>query len=329
MTGRMAPPGWQVWTALGLVYVVWGSTYLGIRYVVESLPALLAASARFGLAGLLLAAYLVVRRGRAALLASGRQYANAVVVGLLLLLGGNGGVVLAEDQGLPSGLTALLIAVVPLWVVLLRMLDRDRPSSRTVLGVAIGFVGLTVLLGPGARPDDVGLGPAALIVSSSVLWSVGSYLATRLDLPSEPLVASVAEMLGGAVGLALFGLLRSERVHLADVEASSVIAFAYLVLVGSLVGFTAYSWLLGVAPVSKVATYAYVNPVVAVVLGALFVGEDITVASVAGGALTLAAVAVVVSQEGLRRRADPLAVPADAPAQMPDELQGRDRSSAT
>jgi drug/metabolite transporter (DMT)-like permease len=329
VTERTPPPGWQVWTALGLVYVVWGSTYLAIRYVVDTMPALLTAATRFALAALVLATYLVVRRGRRALVASRRQWVNAGGIGLLLLLGGNGGVVLAEDQGLPSGLAALLIAAVPLWVVLLRALGRDRPARRTLAGVAIGFVGLAVLLGPGARPDHVGIGPAVLIMLSSLLWSVGSYAATRIDLPREPLVASVAEMVGGAIGLLVVGLARSERLDVDQVELSSVIALAYLVLFGSVVAFTAYSWLLGVAPVSKVATYAYVNPVVAVVLGALFVGEDITTTSVAGGALTLLAVAVVVSEEGRRRRTEPLAVPADAPAQIPEELHGRDRSSAT
>jgi drug/metabolite transporter (DMT)-like permease len=329
VTERSTPPGWQVWTALGLVYVVWGSTYLAIRYVVSSLPPLLTAATRFMLAALLLALFLLVRRGVSALTATRRQYANAGLIGLLLLLGGNGCVVIAEDHGLPSGLTALLIAAVPLWVVLLRAIGRDRPARRTLYGVAIGFVGLAVLLGPGARPDHVGIGPAALIVVSSLTWSLGSYLATRIDLPSEPLVASVAEMVGGAVGLALVGLLRSERVDVGGVELSSVVALAYLVVFGSVVAFTAYSWLLGVAPVSKVATYAYVNPVVAVILGALFVDEQVTATAVAGGALTLLAVAVVVSEEGRRRRSEPLAVPADAPAQIPEELQGRERRSAT
>lgn len=328
MTDRTTPPGWQVWTALGLVYVVWGSTYLAIRYVVTSLPPLLTAATRFLLAALVLALFLVIRRGVSSLAATRRQYAHAAGVGLLLLLGGNGCVVIAEDQGLPSGLAALIIAAVPLWVVLLRALGHDPPARRTLLGVAIGFVGLAVLLGPGARPAGVGVASALLIIVSSVLWSIGSFLASRIDLPREPLVASVAEMVGGAAGLLLVGLARSERVDVGHVEASSLIALAYLVVFGSVVAFTAYSWLLGVAPVSKVATYAYVNPVVAVILGALFVDEKVTATSVAGGLLTLLAVAVVVSEEG-RRRTEPLAVPADAPAQIPEELQGRDRSSAT
>ena len=324
-----SPPPWKVWTALGIVYVIWGSTYLAIRYVVTSLPPLLGAAGRFAAASLVLAVFLLLRHGRSALVAPPRQYANAGLVGLLLLLGGNGGVTLAESSGLPSGLTALLVAAVPLWVVLLRMADRDRPAARTLVGVAIGFVGLAVLLGPGARPHSVSVGAAVLVLGSSFLWSLGSYLATRLDLPPEPLVASVAEMVGGAVGLVVVGLLRSESVDLAHVELSSVLALAYLVVFGSLVAFTAFSWLLGVAPVSKVATYAYVNPVVAVGLGALFVGEKVTLTSLVGGALTLLAVAVVVGEEGRRRRTASLVVPADAPAQMPEELQGRERSSKT
>ena len=324
-----AQPAWKVWTALGLVYVLWGSTYLAIRYVVTSVPSLLGASSRFAVASAVLAAYLLMRRGRSALSASRRQYLNAAGVGLLLLLGGNGGVTLAESSGLPSGLTALLVAAVPLWVVLLRVADRDRPARRTLLGVAIGFVGLAVLLGPGARPESVSVGAAVLVLGSSFLWSLGSYLATRLDLPGEPLVASVAEMVGGAVGLLVVGLLRSETVDVSKVELSSALALAYLVVFGSLVAFTAFSWLLGVAPVSKVATYAYVNPVVAVGLGALFAAETITFTSLVGGALTIVAVAVVVSEEGRRRADVPLTVPADAPAQTPEELQGRERSSET
>jgi drug/metabolite transporter (DMT)-like permease len=276
-----------------------------------------------------LAAYLLLRRGRRALVATRRQYANAAVVGLLLLLGGNGGVTVAEEHGLPSGLTALLVAAVPLWVVLLRLLSRDRPPLWTLIGVAIGFVGLAVLLGPGARPADVSVGSAALVLLSSLLWAAGSYYATRAELPAEPLLASVAEMGAGALGLAAVGLLTHESLDVDAVRLSSVAALVYLVVFGSLVAFTAYSWLLSVAPVSKVSTYAYVNPVVAVLLGALFVGEDITTTAVVGGAMTVLAVAVVVSAEGQRRQARALAVPVDAPGQTPDELQGRDRSSAT
>ncbi len=303
----------RTWTALGLVYVVWGSTYLAIRYVVESLPPLLTAGARFVVASALLATFLLVRRGCSAFRASPRELGTAAVIGLLLLCGGNGGVTLAEDAHLPSGLTALLIAGVPLWVVVLRATGRDRPTPRTVLGVALGFGGLAVLLLPGARPDGVTLGPVLLVVGSSLLWAVGSFAASRAALPTDPLLTTVVEMLAGAAGLVVIGFARGESLDLSSVRASSVVAFGYLVVFGSIVAFTAYSWLLGTAPVSWVATYAYVNPVVAVLLGAAFVGERVTGTTLVGGAITVAAVAVVVAEEGRRRRSAPLEVPADAP----------------
>ncbi|MGB8652118.1 MAG: EamA family transporter [Mycobacteriales bacterium] len=314
----MAPAPWKTWTALGVVYVVWGSTYLAIRYVVDGLPPLLTAAFRFTLAAALLASFVLVRRGRAPFRASRRQWAGGAGVGLLLLLGGNGGVVLAEDRGLPSGLAALLVAAVPLYVVLLRLLARDRPSARTLVGVAIGFAGLGVLLLPGSRPTGVPIAAAAIVLVSSGLWSTGSFAASRIALPADPLVATVAEMAGGAVGLALAGLARGESVPSSGVKASAVLALAYLVVFGSVVAFTAYSWLLGTAPVSQVATYAYVNPVVAVVLGAVVAGEQLTSTSVLGGLVTVVAVAVVVSETTPR-----------VGLQAPADLQGRVRSSAT
>ena len=293
----MTPAPWKTWTALGLVYVVWGSTYLAIRYVVVGLPPLLTASTRFVLASLLIATFVLVRRGRASFVATRRQWLGAGGIGLLLLLGGNGGVTLAEQAHLPSGLTALLVAGVPLFVVLLRLLVRDRPSNRTVLGVAIGFVGLAVLLLPGARPVGVSVLAAGTVVVSSFMWSLGSFFATRVELPADPLVATVGEMTGGAVGLLLVGVARGERFDASTVTTSSLLALVYLVLFGSIVAFTAYSWLLGTAPLSQVATYAYVNPVVAVVLGALVAGEHVTAVSLVGGAVTVLAVAIVVSEQ--------------------------------
>jgi drug/metabolite transporter (DMT)-like permease len=186
-----------------------------------------------------------------------------------------------------------------------------------------------VLLRPGARPADVSIGSATIVLASSLLWAIGSYYASRADLPDRPLVASVVEMAAGAVGLGLLGAATHESVDLGQVQPSSVVALAYLVVFGSIVAFTAYSWLLQAAPVSKVSTYAYVNPVVAVLLGALFVDEVVTGTAVVGGAITVLAVAVVVSEEGRRRRTEPVLVPADAPAQTPDDVQGRERSSAT
>ena len=314
----MTPPAWKTWTALGLVYVVWGSTYLAIAYVVDTLPALLSASVRFAVAGLLLAAYLRLRRGRAAFRATRREALGALGVGALLLLGGNGLVTLAEERDVPSGLTALLVAAVPLWVVLLRSASGDRPAARTLLGVALGFAGVAVLLLPGARPAGVALLPALLVVASSILWSIGSFTATRIALPADALLTTTLQMVGGTVALGLAGAVRGERFDVDAVSGQSVAALAYLVVFGSLVAFTAYSWLLGVAPVSQVATYAYVNPVVAVLLGVLVAGEAVETVTLVGGAITVLAVAVVVGEEGRK-----------APAYEPEDRQARDRSSST
>ena len=322
----MAPAPWKTWTALGLVYVVWGSTYLAIRYVVEALPPLLAAATRFFVASALIAAFLIVRRGRTSFRATRGQWRNAALIGLLLLLGGNGGVTLAEQQHLPSGLTALLLAGVPLFVVVLRVVVRDRPTARTVGGVTIGFVGLAVLLLPGARPTGVPILVAATVVGSSLLWSVGSFVASRVSLPPDPLTATIGEMLGGGVGLLLVGLVRGEHVELSKVTGTSVLALAYLVVFGSVVAFTAYSWLLGTAPVSQVATYAYVNPVVAVVLGAVVAGEPLSPTIMIGGAITVLAVALVVSE---RRRPGGEAPPDPPEHYVPEDRQGRVRSSRT
>ncbi|HTL23322.1 MAG TPA: EamA family transporter [Mycobacteriales bacterium] len=320
----MAAPAWRTWTALAIIYVVWGSTYLAIRYAVDGLPPLLTASARFFVSAALLAGWVAVRRGSRPFRATGRQWLGAVAVGLLLLLGGNGAVMVAEDAHLPSGLTALLVAGVPLFVVALRWLLHDRPSPRTLLGVGVGFAGLAVLLLPGSRPSGVSIGAALLVMTGSFLWSCGSVLAGRVQLPTDPLVVTIGEMLGGAAGQAVVGLARGERLDVGAAGPKAWLALAYLVVFGSVIAFTAYSWLLQTAPVSQAATYAYVNPVVAVVLGAAVAGESITVTSLVGGLVTLVAVYLVVTEEGRRRRRVPV-----EPAYVPTERQGRLRSSAT
>ena len=298
---RPVVPGWQVWTALWLVYVLWGSTYLAIAYVVDTVPPLVGMGLRFGTAALLLLAYVAVRRGRRALRVTPRQLRSAAVVGLLLLLGGNGLVAVAEAAELPSGLAALLVAIIPVWVVLLRWLSDDRPSGRTVAGVVLGLVGLAVLLLPGARPQAVAGYAVATVVVGALLWSIGTFYATRTELPKDGLMTTAVEMAAGSAGLLLVGTLRGERLDVSAVTPASWAALAYLVVFGSLVAFTAYAWLLGVAPVSQVSTYAYVNPVVAVALGAVLRDEQVTALTLVGGGLTVVAVAVVVREEGRRR----------------------------
>ncbi|QES56442.1 EamA family transporter [Streptomyces venezuelae] len=286
-----------VWAALAVVYVVWGSTYLGIRIVVETMPPFLSAGARFITAGLLLSAVVALRYGPAALRATRAQLGSAALVGLLLVLGGNGLVVLAETS-VPSGLAALLVAAVPMWVVVLRAGSGDRPPLRTLAGVLVGLTGLAVLTSPGLS-GEVRLSGVLLVVAASVLWSVGSFSAPRLKLPANPFTGSAYQMFAGGIGAVAVGLLRGEQRGLdpAAISTASWLALGYLTVVGSLVGFTAYVWLLQAAPLSLVSTYAYVNPVVAVALGALILDEALTWPILVGGAIVVAAVGVIVSTE--------------------------------
>ncbi|MBW5482109.1 EamA family transporter [Streptomyces bambusae] len=286
-----------VWAALAIVYVVWGSTYLGIRVVVETMPPFLSAGARFVTAGLLLTALVAWRQGPAALRVTPAQLGSAVLVGLLLILGGNGLVVLAETA-VPSGLAALLIAAVPMWVVLLRTAGGDRPPLRTLGGVLLGMAGLAVLTSPGLT-GAVKLWGVLLVLAATVLWSVGSFSSSKLPMPADPFAASAYEMVAGGLGALAVGMVRGEQhgLDLSAVSTRSWVALGYLVLFGSLVAFTAYVWLLQQAPLSLVATYAYVNPVVAVALGALVLGEELTWPLVAGGVVVVAAVGVIVSTE--------------------------------
>lgn len=299
-TGAAVTPG--VVAALLTVYLVWGSTYLAIKYAVAGLPPFLAMGARFLLAGALLALAVRVLRGRAAFRATRGRLATAAVCGLFLLVGGNGLVAVAE-QDLDSGVAALLIAGTPLWVVLLRAALRDRPSVGTVAGLLLGLVGVAVLLMPGVR-GAAELGPMLLVCLSSVLWSCGTVLATRRPVPTDPFVTTVVEMAAGGLGLVVLGSIGGEwdRLDVAGAGASSWVAFAYLVVVGSIVGYSAYVWLLARAPLSLATTYAYVNPAVAVALGALFLAEPLTSNVVVGGAVIIAAVAWVISSEARARR---------------------------
>jgi drug/metabolite transporter (DMT)-like permease len=296
--------------ALGIVYVVWGSTYLAIRYAIEGFPPLLSAALRFLAAALLMLGFLSLRRP-SALRATGAQLTTAAVSGMLLLAGGNGLVTVAE-QRIDSGLAALLIACVPLWIVILRALLRDRPSAATAVGVLIGLAGVAVIFLPGGS-GAVDVGYAALAVVAALSWAIGSLLVTRLPVPADPLTLTAVEMVAGGLVLLVAAAAAGELSRFAPGEAtgSAWFALCYLIVFGSLVAFTAYVWLLGNAPVSLVATYAYVNPAVAVLLGALIAGERLTGAELAGGLVVLGAVALVVTAESRARRRRAAAEPAE------------------
>jgi drug/metabolite transporter (DMT)-like permease len=295
-----------IWLALVTVYLVWGSTYLGIRVVVETVPPLLGMGVRFLAAGVLLGTFLVVRRGWRALAVTRQQLAGTAVVGLLLLLCGNGGVAVAE-QTVPSGIAALLVAATPLWLVVLRRLSGDRVARLTLAGTGLGFVGIAVLVLPGGLTTEDGspvrIGGMLVVVGAAACWAVGSFASSRVAMPSDAFVATTWEMLAGGAGLVLVGLAAGETrgFAVADVAGEAWAWLGYLVVVGSLVAFSAYVWLLQHAPISLTATYAYVNPVVAVGLGALVLSEPVTAAVLAGGAVVVAGVGLVVSSERPRR----------------------------
>lgn len=290
-------PRWLGPLALGTIYVVWGSTYLAIRVMVETIPPLLGAGVRFLVAGGILYAWVAWRRPSSALHITRRQLLGAAVVGLLLVFGGNGLVTVAEQE-VPSGLAALLIASEPLWVILLRAAaGRERVPSATLVSVAVGFVGVALLVLPGERPEGAPLGYSLLVVLAALLWATGSFTASRVDRPADLLATTAWQMLIGGAFMTLVGLALGDagELDLAAVSAESALALVFLVFVGSIAAFTAYNWLLQHVAISTVSTYAFVNPLIAVLLGWLILSEEVTAFVVVGTAVIVAAVAVVVT----------------------------------
>jgi drug/metabolite transporter (DMT)-like permease len=280
----------RVWAALAVVYVVWGSTYLAIDLAVETLPPFLMLAMRFLVAGGVL--YLLAFRG--AERPSRVHWRSALVVGGALLLLGNGGVAFAV-QHVDTGVVALIVGSVPLWMALLdRLVYGQRLAPVAVAGLVLGFGGIAFLARPSGEGSVVGV---IVVLLGSLAWAAGSLYARSAPLPGKPLQGASMEMLGGAALLAIFGVAKGELGQLdpAAVSTESLAALLYLIVVGSLVGFSAYIWLLKVAPTHLVGTYAYVNPVVAVLLGTLWLGEPITLTTVVGGAAIIAAVALIVS----------------------------------
>jgi drug/metabolite transporter (DMT)-like permease len=292
----------RVWAALSLVYVFWGSTYLGIHFVIQTMPPLLGAGIRFLVAAALLAALLATRGGLRALRVPLRGVGAAAAVGILLLTGGNGLVSVGVGH-ISTGLAALLVASVPLWLAVFRRVTGDRPAMPTVAGVLIGFCGLSLLTVTrgGASADPLSV---AEVLFAALCWATGSFLSARLPMPDSPFVASVYEMTAGGLALLILASGRGESVRLGAVSAVSWIALAYLVVFGSLVAFTSYVWLLGNAPISLTGTYAYVNPAVAVLLGVVFASEHVTWLILLGGLTITVGVGLVVSTEG-RTRPEP------------------------
>jgi drug/metabolite transporter (DMT)-like permease len=280
----------KAWAALWAVYLIWGSTYLGIKVAGDSIPSFFAVSTRFLIAGGLMAAWVAWRRGREALRVGRRELAAAALIGLLLP--GANGLLFVAERTVPTGLASLIIASVPLLVVLMRLAAGDRPPAFAVLGVLVGFAGVAILFHPEGDATWWGI---ALTGLSAFAWALGSYLSARIPLPRDAFVATTYEMLAGGLLLLPAGI--AEQPDPGAFSGESIAAFAYLVVFGSLVGYTAYVWLLHHVPLGTVSTYAYVNPVVAIALGALFLDESLTARIALGAAIVLGSVAIVVRRE--------------------------------
>lgn len=282
---------------MATIYLVWGSTYLAIRLMVDTIPPALGAGLRFVVAGAILYAALGLRRGLAGLRVTRGEAASAALIGCLLCAGGNGLVSVAE-RSVPSGIAALLVASIPLWVVLMRAGAGERIGARTLAGVALGFGGVALLLLPGGVSGAIDPEGAGLLLLAAVLWATGTFLSPRLTLPGDPLVSVAVQMTAGGLLMTLAGVAAGEpgRVHLDAISTSSALGLLYLVVVGSLLAYTAFAWLLQNVPLSTVTTYAYVNPVIAVALGWAFLSEAVTATTLAGAALIVVAVALTLRQ---------------------------------
>ncbi|HEX8076081.1 MAG TPA: EamA family transporter [Thermoleophilaceae bacterium] len=289
---------WLVWMCLGIVYVVWGSTYLAIRVVDETMPPLLTSGVRFLIAGAIVYAVLLARGGRAAVRITHTQLVSCALIGSLLVAGGNG-LVMVGELHVPSGVAALIIASVPLWVVLYRRLGGERVARGTLAGVGVGFAGVALLLLPGGSGGGVQLVSLLVVCAAAPCWALGSYLSGRKPLPDNPFLSTAWQMMLGGVASLAAGAARGElgHVHAGAFSGRSLAGFAYLIVFGSLIAFTSYVWVLQHAPVSKVATYAYVNPVIAIFLGWAILSEHVTGTILAGAAIVVASVAAIVRKE--------------------------------
>ena len=294
-----------IWVGLVVLYVVWGSTYLGMKLAIDTVPPFVMGFLRFVPAGLLLAAGVALRDRRSIRRPSAVQVRDASIVGAMLLLGG-AGLVAWGQQTIATGIAALLIGLVPMWLALFgRILFGERIPMLAAVGIAVGLVGVAILAWPAG---DVGsLDPAGLaaLIVSPMLWSLGTLYATkRAVLPRPALFSTSIQMIAGGLAFLVAAVLTGQLIgfDLGAVSATSWLGIGYLVVVGSLVGFTTYAWLLTVAPLGRIATYAYVNPVVAVVLGSIVLGEPLSIRTVVAAAVIVLAVALIVTARGRSAR---------------------------
>jgi drug/metabolite transporter (DMT)-like permease len=313
-----APTRIRIIIAFAALYVVWGSTYLGIRFAIESIPPFLMAGARFLLAGMIMSA---IAWSQGACKSTWANWRVSLVVGACLLLGGNGGVTIAE-QYIDTGLAALIVAIVPIYIVILGWATgtASRPAPIVWLGLIGGFAGVGILLGPALRfSSNGGRHPAigmSILLVSAFIWSAGSLYSRSAKHAPSPFLTAAQQMLCGGALLLLAGIVTGElrSFHPRSISMLSLASFIYLVIIGAVVGYTAYIWLLRHCEPAKVATYAYVNPIVAVLLGAAFAGETLSTRVLIAAALIIGSVAIVITMQQLTAREEPAIGSAIEPA---------------
>jgi drug/metabolite transporter (DMT)-like permease len=295
--------------AFAALYVIWGSTYLGIRFAIETIPPFLMAGARFVLAGVIMYA---IAWSQGIGKSSWANWRTSLIIGACLLLAGNGGVTISEKY-IDSGLAALIVAIVPIYIVLLGWMTGMAPKPTPIMWLALvgGFVGVGILFGPAlhfssndARHPAIGI---SILLVSSFIWSAGSLYSRAAKHAASPFLTAAQQMLCGGMLLLFVGIATGElrRLHPESISMLSLASFIYLVIIGAVVGYTAYIWLLRHCEPAKVATYAYVNPIVAVLLGAFFAGETVTMRMLIAAALIIGSVALVITAQQLRAQAEP------------------------
>jgi drug/metabolite transporter (DMT)-like permease len=290
-----------VWGGLLVLYFAWGSTYLGIKVAMDALPPFVMGTFRFIPAGILLTVLVALRHRRTIRRPTVRQVRDSAIVAGFLLLGGTG-LVAWSEQTIPTGVAALLIGLMPMWLAVFgRLLFREPVQPLVAIGIVIGVIGVAILVWPMGGVGQLDPAGLAVLIMSPVLWSLGTlYAARRAVLPAPALFATGIEMIAGAVLFALVAAITGEweGFDVASVSATSWLGVAYLVVVGSLIGYTTFSWIITAAPLSRVSTYAYVNPVVAVVLGSIILGEPLTARTVLAAAVITTAVVLIVTARG-------------------------------
>ena len=300
----------KVWFALVTVYIVWGSTYLGIALVIHTAPPLLSMGFRFFAAGLILAFVLTLFKGKKAMKVNSKELLSAFFLGALLLGFGIGNLTLAE-RFVPSGIAALIIAALPIWVTIFQTIAGIKHKKITLIGILIGLIGVAIIVLPGGTGPAPGADPSQvkfwmlMILVGNIAWAFGTFMTQRIPIPKDPFVLTAYEMFFGGFALTITGYLRNEKIDsqtIFNMSLTSKWAWVYMVLIGSIVGYGAYIWLLNNTSLSLASTYAYVNPVIAVLLGLIVLSEPVKWPLFLGGAIVLSGVALIVSGEKITSR---------------------------